>query len=88
MDSERSLTHRRYTVRISHLGRMDIQDLNSTLFVWQPNFHVDFESARTKESFINHIETICHSNQLRSGVKVTNIFEIIHKIVLVEQQYG
>jgi len=45
-----------------HLVGVNVEDLKSTVFVWKGDFHVDFESTWSKESFVDHVETVGHSD--------------------------
>jgi hypothetical protein len=41
---------------------MDVQDLQSPLFVGKRNLHVDFESARSQQSLVDHVQSVGHTD--------------------------
>lgn len=47
---------------LTHLGSMNVQNLQTTVLIWETNFHVNFETSRAEERLINHVKPVCHTN--------------------------
>lgn len=59
----------------AHLHRVDVQDLEATLLVGQRDLHMNFQTAGTKQSLVDHVETIRHSND-------ENVVELVYTVHL------
>lgn len=46
----------------SHLGSMDVQDLESAVLVGEGDFHVDFKTTGTEEGLVDHVDTVGHAD--------------------------
>lgn len=50
-----------YPVR-AHLCGVDLQDLDTAFLVGEGDLHVHFETARTEEGLVYHVETVSHTD--------------------------
>lgn len=46
----------------SHLGGVDVQDLEPAGLVGKRDLHVDLETAGTEEGLVNHVDTVGHAD--------------------------
>jgi hypothetical protein len=58
----------------AHLAGMDVQDLYTTLLVGQRDFNVDLESTGTQERFVDHVESVRHTDDQ----DVVELFDTVH----------
>ena len=47
---------------VPHLGCVDCQDLVTTMLIWKGDLHVHFQTTRTQQRLIDHVEAIGHAN--------------------------
>ena len=59
---------------VPHLGGVDRQDLEATVLIWKRDLHVHFQTTRTQQRFIDHVEAIRHAN----NQNVVELVDTIH----------
>lgn len=47
---------------LSHTLGMNLEDLLSTIFIWQSNFKMNFHTSWSQNGWVDHIFSICHTN--------------------------
>lgn len=60
---------------VAHFCGVDGQDLQTALFVWKGDLKVDFETTWTQEGFINHVQSVGHTDY-------ENVVELVYTIQL------
>ena len=60
---------------LAHLGRVNGENLDTTVLVWQRDLDMDLETTGAKERLIDHVEPVRHSDQ-------QNVVQLIHTVHL------
>lgn len=60
---------------LAHLGRVNGENLDTTVFVWQRDLDMDLETTGAKERLIDHVEPVRHSDQ-------QNVVQLVHTVHL------
>ena len=64
--------------QVPKLGTVNIENLHSSLLVWQPNLDLQLQSTGPEKGFVDHVFPVCHTNQ-------KNVFDRVHSINFAQQ---
>ena len=63
----------------AHLGGVDLEDLHAALLIREGDLHVHFETSRTEKGFVNHVETVGHTDD----EDIVQLVDTIHLVFYV-----
>lgn len=67
-------------VVLQHLGRVNLENLNTTLLVGQRDLDLDLKTTRTQQGIVDHVLAVGHADQ-QDVVQLVDTIELTEKLV-------